>query len=109
MERKRTTYVSQRRYYQTDFARPSFYDPTPAPRPPPGPPPGPPPDPTPNPPPDPPPNPSPNPTPGPSSRGKLPVTIAPRALKKISTLTPEQLEKARMLAASYEIDDQINQ
>ena len=37
------------------------------------------------------------------------TTALPRPLKELSTLTQEQIEKGRMVAAAYEVDHQINQ
>ena len=99
--------VSQRRYYQTSFARPSFYDPDPPapPRPPPRPrPPAPPPRPTP-----PAPAPAPpTPAPAPAPPQETAALAALRPLKTISKLTPEQIEKGRMVAAAYEVNAEIN-
>lgn len=102
-----------RRYYQSDFKRPNPYDkvPTPAPtaNPPPPDTPGPAPTPpAPNPAPTPPaPNPTPNPPEQPND-SKTRFGTLPRPLKKMSSLTPEQIDKGRMVAASYEFDHRIN-
>lgn len=95
--------ISQRRYYQISFRRPSPYDPDP-PRPPPRPTPTPPsptpPSPTPpRPPPPTPPRPPP-PRPPPPTH---PTTGIPRPLKKVDTLTPEKFAKGKMIAAAYEM------
>ena len=104
---------NERRYYQTDYSKPSPLDPRPTPRPTPPRPPGP----TPPQPPGPttprpagptPPRPTPTPPGGAAKDAALPRSAAPRPLKKISTLTPEQIKKGRMIAASYEMNAQIN-
>ena len=43
-----------------------------------------------------------------ASRPDRPFTAPLRPLKTISKLTPEQIEKGRMIAAAYEVDSQIN-
>ena len=108
--------VSQRRYYQTSFARPSFYDPVPPPAPPPAPTPRPPPapspptppQPTPRPPPAPPP-PAPAPGGGASNDGNYrPSTVKPPTVLKpkkfadlFDDMTPEMINKGEMSRASY--------
>ena len=95
-----------RRYYQVDFKRPSPYDkvptpaapaPTPAPQAPPTP--QAPPAPT---------SPTPQSPPDQSSDSKTRFGTQPRPLKNMGTLTAEQIDKGRMVAAAYEVDHRIN-
>ena len=106
--------VSQRRYYQTTFARPSVYDPVPppappqpTPRPPPAPTPRPPPAPTPRPP----PQPTPRPPPAPANDNDDPFRslgrVPNRLTRTTTVLTDAQNDRARMVSASYDLDELV--